>query len=113
MFEEILKQILQHDHVEGVIFLDSEGEEIFSFGRTSTEHLKLMGAYQGIILTSLQRMMALGENRSIITRCVERCIFTQQLKLGYFVCILMSGEANFAHAQFQFEDYFNELEKEL
>jgi hypothetical protein len=112
VFEEILKGILQHEHVESVIFLDSEGEEIFSYGQTNPEHLKLMGAYQGIILNSIRRL-ELGENQSVITRCVQRSIVTQQLKLGYFVCIVLSSDANPAHARFHFQDYFMSLSHEL
>jgi hypothetical protein len=112
VFEKILNGILQHKHVESVIFLDSEGEEIFSYGRTNPEHLKLMGAYQGIILNSIERL-ALGENQSVITRCCHRSIVTQQLKLGYFVCVVLLPDANPAHARFLFQDYFMSLSQEL
>ena len=111
-FEEILNRILQHEHVESVIFLDSEGEEIFSYGITDPQHLKLMGAYQGIVLNSIRRLK-LGNNRFVVTIGRNCSIYTQQLKLGYFVCVLLSADANFAHAQFQFQDYFNSLSAEL
>lgn len=111
-FEDILKRILQQDHVESVILLDSEGEEIFSFGLTTHDHLKLMGAYQGILLSTIDRM-ELGDNRSVISRCADRSIVTQQLKLGYFVCVLLSSEANLAHAQFRFQTYFDALSELL
>ena len=112
MFEKILNGILQHSSVESVIFLDSEGEEIFSYGKTNSEHLKLMGAYQGIILSTVRRL-ALGENQCVMTRCLQRSIVTQQLKLGYFVCVVLLPDANLAHAQFQFQDYFMSLSDEL
>ena len=111
-FEENLNAILQHDHVEGVIFLDSEGEEIFSFGRLEHDHMKAMGAYQGIVLNTIQRL-ELGQSRSVITRCGNRCILTQNLKFGYFVCVLFSPEANLARAQFQLQDYFVAINNEL
>ena len=111
-FEDILNRILLQDYVESVIFLDSEGEEIFSFGKTNHEHLKLMGAYQGIILSTIGRLEN-GSHRTIITRCDNRSIVTQQLKLGYFVCVLLSSEANPAQAQFQFQTYFEALSDQL
>jgi hypothetical protein len=111
-FEKLLNRILLHDHVESVIFLDSEGEEIFSYGNANHDHLKLMGAYQAIVLNSIHRL-ELGSHSSIWIRCGERSIITQQLKLGYFVCVLLSSEANLAHAQFQFQDYFTALSEEI
>ena len=111
-FENILQNILKYDYVESVIFLDSEGEEIFSFGNTSHDHLKLMGAYQGIILSTVNRL-GLGNQRSVLTRCTDRSIVTHELKLGYFVCVLLSAEANLAQAQFQFQTYFEALNQEL
>lgn len=111
-FELILRSIFLHKEVEGVIFLDSEGEEIFSYGEIDHDHLKLMGAYQGIVLNSIRRL-ELGRNGTVITRCGKRSILTHQLKDGYFVSVVLSRDANIAHARFQFGDYFLSLEKEL
>jgi hypothetical protein len=112
VFETILNEILQHEQVESVIFLDSEGEEIFSYGNANSEQLKLMGAYQGIILNSIQQL-APGENKCVIIRCCQRTIMTQQLKMGYFVCVVLFPDANIAYAKFQLQDYFISLSDEL
>jgi hypothetical protein len=112
MFESILQSILRQEGVEAVIFLDSEGETILSYGGIDSERLKLMGAYQGIILSILPRL-ALGTNGSVITRCCNRSILTHLLKDGYFVSVIFEKEINFAHAQFMIRDYFVSLEKEL
>jgi hypothetical protein len=111
-FEKILKGLLLHPGVEGVIFLDSEGESIFCFGMTGLERLKAMGAYQGIVLSSALRCNT-GNSGTVITCCESRSIMTRQLKDGYFVCVLLSRGANLAHANFVFQDYFIELEKQL
>jgi predicted regulator of Ras-like GTPase activity (Roadblock/LC7/MglB family) len=111
-FEKILNHLLQQKGVEGVIFLDSEGEAVFCYGKTEHERLKAMGAYQGIVLSSVKRLDT-GENGTIWTRCLDRSILTQQLKDGYYVSVVLSGDANLAQAHFTFQDYFIQLEKEL
>jgi hypothetical protein len=111
-FEKILTGLLQQKGVEGVIFLDSEGEAIFCFGKMKHEDLKAMGAYQGIVLSSSLRLDA-GKNGAIITRGCERSIITQQLKDGYFVSVVISADVNVAQAHFTFQDYFMQLENEL
>jgi hypothetical protein len=111
-FKKILNGFLHHEGVEGVIFLDSEGEAIFGYGNVNPESLKAMGAYQGIVLSSAQRLDA-GESEMVITCCRSRSILTRQLKDGYFVCIILLPDANPAFAKFAFSDYFDQLEKEL
>ncbi len=111
-FDKILSKIFLQKDVESVIFLDSEGEEIFSYGELDHERLKLMGAYQGIVLNSISRL-DLGRKGTVITRCGNRSILTHQLKDGYFVCVVLFPDANVAHAHFLFGDYFLSLEKEL
>ena len=111
-FDDILRKLFLLNHVESVIFLDSEGEEIFSYGEVDHDRLKLMGAYQGIVLSCIKRL-ELGSNGTVITRCESGSILTHQLKDGYFVCVLLNQDANVAHAHFQFRDYFLSLEKEL
>ena len=110
-FDKILSKLFLLKDVESVIFLDSEGEEIFSYGELDHERLKLMGAYQGIVLNSINRL-DLGKG-TVITRCGNRSILTHQLKDGYFVCVVLSPDANIAHAHFVLGDYFLSLEKEL
>ena len=111
-FDDILRRLFLQKNVESVIFLDSEGEEIFSYGEIDHDRLKLMGAYQGIILNCINRL-ELGNHRTVITRCESGSILTHQLKDGYFICVLLNQEANVAQARFQFSDYFLSLEKEL
>jgi hypothetical protein len=111
-FDDILRRIFLHKDVESVIFLDSEGEEIFSYGEIDHDRLKLMGAYQGIVLDCVNRL-ELGRNGTVITRCESGAILTHQFNDGYFICVLLNQDANVAYAHFQFKDYFLSLEKEL
>jgi hypothetical protein len=112
VFEQILTDILRQEGVEAVIFLDSEGETILSYGRIDSDRLKLMGAYQGIVLSIVPRL-EIGKNGTVITRCWNRSILTHLLKDGYFVSVIFSKDVNIAHAQFMIRDYFVSLEKEL
>jgi hypothetical protein len=111
-FETILNGLLQHSGVEAVIFLDSEGEAIFCFGSVEADHLKAMGAYQGIVLSSAVRVDA-GSKETVITLCESRSILTRKLKDGYFVCVILKADANVGYANFAFRDYFDQLELEL
>ena len=111
-FEIILNGLLLQKGVEGVIFLDSEGEAIFCYGSRDHGSLRAMGAYQGIVLSSAARLNT-GINGTVIIRCGECSILTRQLKDGYFVCVVLSPDVNIAHAHFSFEDYFIQMEKEL
>jgi len=111
-FERILNGLLLHPGVEGVIFLDSEGETIFCFGEMEHEPLKAMGAYQGIVLSTTLRLNA-GANGTVITRCEDRSVITRQFRDGYFVSILLSPDINLAYANYSFQNYFDELENQL
>jgi hypothetical protein len=111
-FENILTGLLLQKGVEGVIFLDSEGEAVFCFGEVERDSLKAMGAYQGIVLSSVLRLET-GKTGAIITCGAERSIITQQLKDGYFVSVVISADVNIAQAHYRFQDYFNQLENEL
>ncbi len=112
LFEEILNGILGQDGVEGIVFLDSEGETILVYGDPEHERLRLMGAYQAIVLSSACRL-GMGSNRTVITKCGSKCILTNALKDGYFVCVLLTGDMNPAYVHFRFQDYFSVLENEL
>src|SRR3972149_9116644 len=100
-FQEILREIISSEGVEGAVFLDSEGEAILSCGSQETEQLQLLGAYQAIILSLIGRLVSTS-SKTIFTLCENRVILTHHLKDGYFICIVFSPELNFAWVQFRF-----------
>ena len=112
VFEEILEAIWSNQGVEGVVFLDSEGEAISSFGFQDQETLRLLGAYQGIVLAAAGRL-GLSADRTVITLGGQRSILTQHLKDGYFISVIFSSDVNFAYARFRFQDAYALLKQEL
>jgi predicted regulator of Ras-like GTPase activity (Roadblock/LC7/MglB family) len=111
-FDKILAGIMASPGVEGVVLLDSEGETIFSLGYLEQERLRLVGAYQGIVLAAAVRF-DLSKERTVITLGEKRSILTYHLKDGYFICIIFSKEINVAYAQFRFQEAYTLLKQEL
>jgi len=111
-FQNILNQIASRPEVEGVVFLDAEGEAVASLGRMEEEKLKLIGAYQAILLGSIERQ-GIARSKTIVTQCEERTVLTHNLKDGYFVCVVINRELHFAHARFLFQDLYSSLLSEL
>lgn len=111
-FQRILERILSLDGVEGVVFLDCEGETIFCFGNYETEKLKLLGAHQSVLLG---KTLKLGwtANRTIVTVFDRRTVLTQSLRDGYFLSVVFSRELNPAYVQHRFQETYEALEKEL
>ncbi len=111
-FEQILEMVSVVEGVEVVLFLDSAGEMIFSFGGQDSEKLRLLGAYQGILLNSVSRI-GMIRDRTIITLGESRSILTRHIKDGYFICVLFSPETHFALIHLRIQDACESLAREL
>lgn len=98
--------------VKAVLFLDSTGETIFSFGEEDSERLQLLGAYQGILLNSVFKIGMLRD-QTIITLGEQQSILTRHIKDGYFICVLFSPETHFALQQLRIQDACESLAREL
>jgi hypothetical protein len=110
-FDKILQEMLACEGVEAVVFLDSEGETILSYGIQEKEKLKALGAYQGILLSAAGRL-GLQDDRTIITMYQERSILTHHVKDGYFISVIFR-EVSFGKLQFRLQDTYRLLEQEL
>ena len=110
-FEKILQRMLASDGVEAVVFLDSEGETILAYGIQDRERLTALGAYQGILRSTIERV-GLSRDPTIVTMYDERAVLTHHLKDGYFICVIFH-EVSFANLQFHFQEVYKLLENEL
>jgi len=111
-FQELLNRMMTVEGVEAVAFLDHEGEAILTCSTNDSDHLKILGAYQGIIMSTLQNL-GLPPTRTMVT-CYDRLsILTHYLKDGYFICALLSRDLNYARAQFAFQEIYALIEEEL
>ena len=107
-FQRILQEILTLEGVEAVVFLDAEGETVLSFGIHDQEKLKLLGAYQSILLKS-----KLGKCRTIFSIFDHRTVLTHHMKDGYFLSVLFGPEVLAPYAHFRLQHYYDQIEKEL
>lgn len=112
MLEAVLQQIVARPGVHGVVLSDSEGEPVFACGPTDAERLQLLGAYQGILMSAVSRLLE-DENRTAITICDTETILTRHLKDGYFISVILSPGVYFAQAQFDFQELYASLIQEL
>ena len=110
-FDKILQGILSNEGVEAVVFLDSEGEAILFYGMQGQERLKAVGAYQGILLSTAERL-GLIRDRTVVTLYEQRSILTHHLKDGYFICVIFR-DVSFANLQFRFQKMYQQIENEL
>jgi len=112
LLEALLQQIAARPGVDGVVLSDSEGEPIYAYGQVGEERLQLLGAYQGILMSTIARMLETVD-RTLVTICDTGSILTHHLKDGYFISVLLSPDIHFAEAEFYFNDIYPSLIKEL
>jgi hypothetical protein len=112
LFQAILEKLHQIEGVQSVVFADSEGEIVGSCGENANDELRLLGAYQGILLNSIDRVSG-GDSRTIITVYEEKMILTHYLKDGYFISVILSPDANFSRVHFLFQNLYSLIAKEL
>jgi predicted regulator of Ras-like GTPase activity (Roadblock/LC7/MglB family) len=77
------------DRVEGALMLDGTGELVVAAGSAEVRH-RLIGAYQGIVLSQVQRMAlrhALGGVRYMLWRHGGGTVIVRPLKDGYYLVV--------------------------
>jgi hypothetical protein len=111
-FQELLTRMMSVKGVEAVAFLDHEGEAILTCSTNNSDHLKILGAYQGIMLSTLQNL-GLPSTRTVVTCYDQLSVLTHYLKDGYFICALLSKDLNYASVQYAFEEIYGLIEEEL
>jgi len=111
-FQGLLDRMMNVKGVEAVAFLDQEGETILTRSRGEEDHLKILGAYQGIIMSTVVNI-GMKTAHTMFTSYTHRSVLTHRLKDGYFICALLSRDLPYAQAQFAFEEIYNLIENEL
>ena len=83
--------------------LDAGGEVVVAAGRTD-DQLRLIGAYQGIALTNVQRAAtryAAGSIECVICRYAGGTVILRPLKDGYYLVLALAADASVALAVHQ------------
>lgn len=60
-FEKLLKDLVEKIDAKGAVLLDWEGESVVSYGKMDDYELKVMGAYQVIILNHFKNLRSIDE----------------------------------------------------
>jgi hypothetical protein len=107
-FEKILQEILKLEGAKAVVFLDAQGESIFFCGDQDPERLKLVGAYQSILLK-----LEMCKSRTVVSIYDSRTVLTHHLKDGYFLSVVLASGVPYSLIQFRLQGYYERIEREL
>lgn len=106
-----------NDGAAGVLFLDDTGETIdLACANGQPEELRVLGAYLGIYLRTIERVAAdggLGEPRLIHLERGGLHVFTVPLPDGYHVALVQRQPALVGRARRSLEAAADQLEAEL
>lgn len=96
-FRTILQQLVDDlDGTIGALFLDWEGEAVGLVGAHHERYdLHLIGAYQGIFLSRLERVaenLALGRLQTFRIGCENAVFFNCTLTEGYYLVLIVDPE---------------------
>lgn len=117
-YHYILANLLAtNDGAAGVLFLDDTGETIdLACANGQPEELRVLGAYLGIYLRTIERVAAdggLGEPRMIHLERGGLHVFTVPLPDGYHVALVQRQPALVGRARRSLEAAADQLEAEL
>ncbi|HEV7505432.1 MAG TPA: hypothetical protein VGS07_11010 [Thermoanaerobaculia bacterium] len=119
VFQYVLANLLAHnDHALGALFLDGTGETVDLACGTdfSPYEMKVIGAYLGIYLRQLDRLLAsndLGEARMIHIEKKALHIYVVPLPEGYHLALVQGHPAMVAHAKETMALAVEQLRQEL
>ena len=119
VFQYVLANLLaNNDHALGAIFLDSTGETVDLACGTgfSPYEMKVIGAYLGIYLRQLERLLTtndLGEARMIHIEKKALHIYVVPLPDGYHLALVQSHPALVARARETLNEAVEQLKREL
>ncbi|MFY9821388.1 MAG: hypothetical protein WAM82_08400 [Thermoanaerobaculia bacterium] len=119
VFQYVLANLLAHnDHALGALFLDGTGETVDLACGTdfSPYEMKVIGAYLGIYLRQLERLLAsndLGEARMIHIEKKALHIYVVPLPEGYHLALVQGHPAMVAHARETMALAVEQLRQEL
>jgi hypothetical protein len=119
VFQYVLANLLaNNDHALGALFLDGSGETVDLACGTdfSPYEMRVIGAYLGIYLRQLERVLAnndLGEPRMIHIEKKSLHIYVVPLPDGYHLALVQRHPALVARARESLNDAVEQLKREL
>lgn len=119
VFQYVLANLLaNNDHALGALFLDGSGETVDLACGTdfSPYEMRVIGAYLGIYLRQLERVLAnndLGEARMIHIEKKSLHIYVVPLPDGYHLALVQRHPALVARARESLNEAVEQLKREL
>ncbi len=118
MFQYVLANLLaNNDHALGALFLDGTGETVdLACADFSPYEMRVIGAYLGIYLRQLERVLAnndLGEPRMIHIEKRALHIYVVPLPDGYHLALVQSHPALVGHARASLNEAVEQFKREL
>jgi predicted regulator of Ras-like GTPase activity (Roadblock/LC7/MglB family) len=118
VFQYILGNLLaRNDNAVGVLFLDPSGETVdLACSEWSPYEMRVIGAYLGIYLRRLERVLAtadLGAPRLVHIEKQAVHIYALPMPDGYYLALVQRHPALVARARQTMEDAAEQLRSEL
>lgn len=118
VFQYVLANLLaNNDHALGALFLDGSGETVdLACSDFSPYEMRVIGAYLGIYLRQLERLLAsneLGEPRMIHIEKKAVHIYVVPLPEGYHLALVQRHPALVAQARASLTEAVEQLKHEL
>jgi predicted regulator of Ras-like GTPase activity (Roadblock/LC7/MglB family) len=114
-YQRILDALLRENGVQAAMLLDIEGERVVEAGTADYRH-RLIGAYQGIALTTAQRTAQryeTGDIRYILCRYSDASVIVRPLRDGYYLLVSLSSDAELPQALHRSETAQDKLNEAL
>jgi predicted regulator of Ras-like GTPase activity (Roadblock/LC7/MglB family) len=114
-YQQILDDLIRSVRADAALLLDGEGEVAIQSG-TSDERHRLIGAYQGIGLTTARKTLArhdAGRIRYMLCRYATATIILRPLKDGYYLVLSLPVDGRIAEGVHYSERTQEKLNREL
>jgi predicted regulator of Ras-like GTPase activity (Roadblock/LC7/MglB family) len=116
MYQAFLESLLQSvKGAQAALLMDAEGEVVVEAGQKG-ERPRLIGAYQGLALTAVQKIAErcqLGRFEYLVQRREGGTVLLRPLKDGYYLVVVLSPEASVAVATHQSRITEQQMNEEL
>ncbi len=90
-FERLLKELVENINAKGAILLDWEGESVVHYGKIDDYDLKVMGAYQVIILNHFKNLRNVDEVNFFQMKFGSSVIQFLPINKDYYVFLYFEG----------------------
>jgi hypothetical protein len=114
-YQRLLDELIQSVRADAALLMDEEGEVAIQSGERHERH-RLIGAYQGIGLSTARRTLARHDGspiRYMLCRYAAAAIILRPLKDGYYLVVSFPADGRIAEGIHHSERIQEKLNREL